>query len=150
MIVVIIWIYDNINIMMTSSNGDIFCVPCPLWGKFTGHRWIPFTEASDAELWFFFYLRLNKRLNKQSRRWWFKMPSHPFWRHCNVKIQPYVSDLKRKQPNVGGIELVSLSCNRAFISTESVGRGWHKIAIASDKYGCLFMSVIIDKYTLRH
>ena len=27
--------------MKTSSNGNIFCVTWPLWGKFTGHRWIP-------------------------------------------------------------------------------------------------------------
>ena len=25
----------------------------PLWGEFTGHRWIPIEKASDAELWFF-------------------------------------------------------------------------------------------------
>ena len=25
-----------------------------LWGEFTGHRWIPLTKASDAELWFFY------------------------------------------------------------------------------------------------
>ena len=37
--------------MMTSSNGDIFRVTGPLWGEFTGHRWIPLTKASDAELW---------------------------------------------------------------------------------------------------
>ena len=30
----------------------------PLCGEFTGHRWIPLTKASDAELWcIFFYLR---------------------------------------------------------------------------------------------
>ena len=27
--------------MMTSSNGRIFRVPCPLCAEFTGHRWIP-------------------------------------------------------------------------------------------------------------
>ena len=39
--------------MMTSSNGNIFRVTGPLCGEFTGHRWIPSTKASDAELWFF-------------------------------------------------------------------------------------------------
>ena len=34
-------------------------------------------------LMFFFYLRLNKRLSKQSWGWWFEMLSHPLWRHCN-------------------------------------------------------------------
>ena len=37
--------------MMTSSNGSIFCITGPLCGEFTGHRWIPLTKASDAELW---------------------------------------------------------------------------------------------------
>ena len=36
--------------MMTSSNGNIFRVAGPLCGEFTGHRWIPRTRASDAEL----------------------------------------------------------------------------------------------------
>ena len=39
--------------MMTSSNENIFLVTGPLCGKFTGHRWIPLTKASDAELWCF-------------------------------------------------------------------------------------------------
>ena len=40
-------------IMMTSSNGNIFRVTGHLCGKFLGHRWIPRTKASDAELWVF-------------------------------------------------------------------------------------------------
>ena len=31
----------------------------------------------------FFDLRLNKRLSKQSRSWWFETLSCPLWRHCN-------------------------------------------------------------------
>ena len=27
----------------------------PLWGESTGHRWIPLTKASDAELWCFLW-----------------------------------------------------------------------------------------------
>ena len=27
---------------------------------------------------------LNKWFSKQSRRWWFEMPSHSLWHHCNV------------------------------------------------------------------
>ena len=53
------------------------------------------------------------------------------------------------------MELVSLSYNRVFISAESVGRGWCKIAIATkwyqfhttDKCGFLFMPWITDQYT---
>ena len=39
--------------MMTSSNGDIVRVTDPLQGEFTGHRWIPLTKTSGAELWCF-------------------------------------------------------------------------------------------------
>ena len=41
------------HVIMTSSNGNIFRVTGPLCGEFTGHRWIPHTKASDAELWCF-------------------------------------------------------------------------------------------------
>ena len=37
--------------MMTSSNERIFRVTGHLCGEFIGHRWIPLTKASDAELW---------------------------------------------------------------------------------------------------
>ena len=30
-----------------------FRVTDPLWGESAGHRWIPLTEASDAERWYF-------------------------------------------------------------------------------------------------
>ena len=70
--------------MMTSSDGNIFHVTGPLWGEFTSLWWIPPTKASDAELWcFFFYLRLNKGLCKQTRRRWFETPSRSLWRHYN-------------------------------------------------------------------
>ena len=48
------------------------------------HQWIPCTKASDAELWCF--LRLNKRLSKESWGWWFEMPSRPLWRHRNERL----------------------------------------------------------------
>ena len=41
---------DFIQIMMTSSNGNIFRVTGLLCGEFTGDRWIPRTKANDAEL----------------------------------------------------------------------------------------------------
>ena len=43
------------NIMMTSSDGNIFRVTGQLCGEFTGPRWIPRTKASDAELWCFLW-----------------------------------------------------------------------------------------------
>ena len=39
--------------MKTTSNGNIFRVTDPFVRGTTGHRWIPLTKASDAELWRF-------------------------------------------------------------------------------------------------
>ena len=46
---------QDYDLMMTSSNGNIFRVTGHLCGEFTGHRWIPRTKASDAELWCFLW-----------------------------------------------------------------------------------------------
>ena len=45
-----VFVIKYISAIMMSSNGNIFRVTGPLWGEFTGHRWIPGTKASDAEL----------------------------------------------------------------------------------------------------
>ena len=69
---------------MTSSNGNIFRVTCPLWGESTSHRWITLTKASKGQwrgaLMFFVYLCRNKRLSKQPGRRWSETPSRPLWR----------------------------------------------------------------------
>ena len=49
----------------------------PVPGEFPAQR--PVTRSFDV----FFYLRLNKRLSKQSRGWWFETLSRPLWRHRN-------------------------------------------------------------------
>ena len=46
-------------------------------GKFLAQR--PVTRKFDV----FCDMHLNKRLGKQSRRWWFETPSRSRWRHCN-------------------------------------------------------------------
>ena len=40
---------------MTSWNGNIFRVIGPFCGEFTGHWWIPLTEASGAEHWYYLW-----------------------------------------------------------------------------------------------
>ena len=70
------------SFMMTSSRGNIFRVTGPLcrWpvtGEFPSQR--PVTRRFD----FFFNLRLNKRLSKQSWGWWFETPAGSLWRHSN-------------------------------------------------------------------
>ena len=74
---------NPVNCMMTSLNGNIFHVTDPLCGEFIVNQWILLTKANDAELWWVFYLHLNKRLSKQSRRRWFEMPSCSLWHRCN-------------------------------------------------------------------
>ena len=76
---------------------NIFCVTGHMCGEFIGHRWIPHTKASDAELWCF-DLRLNKKLSKQWWCWWFESPLHPLWRLCNI-IQSSVSRCNKFSPN---------------------------------------------------
>ena len=49
------WVWLMSVHIMTSSNGNIFRVTGPLCEEFTGHRWIPLTKASDAELWCFLW-----------------------------------------------------------------------------------------------
>ena len=49
----------------------------PVTGEFLSQR--PVTWSIDG----FFDLRLNKQLSKQLRHWWFEMPSHSLWCHCN-------------------------------------------------------------------
>ena len=81
---------------MTSSSWNIFRVTSPLWGEFTGHRWIPRTKAVTRSFDAFFDLRPNKRLSKQSWGWWFETPSRSLWRHCNVAFTCCVArDIQR-------------------------------------------------------
>ena len=49
----------------------------PVSGEFPAQR--PVTRSFDV----FFDLRMNKRLSKQWRGWWFETLSRPLWRHCN-------------------------------------------------------------------
>ena len=80
--------YHHIYTCKSSKHDDVIkCKHCPRYWPFVWgiHRslWIPHTKASDAELWCFFYLRLNKRWGKQWWGWWFETLSRPLWRHRN-------------------------------------------------------------------
>ena len=78
---------QEVNSMMTSSNGNIFRVTGLLCGEFTGYRWVPHTQRPVTRSFdVYFDLRLNKRLSKQWWCWWFKTPPRPLWRHRNVCI----------------------------------------------------------------
>ena len=63
-----------------------------VWGIHRS-RWIPRTKASDAELWSFFHLHLNKRLSKRPRGWWFETPPWSSWRQCNEETFRFCSSI---------------------------------------------------------
>ena len=76
-------VYD----IMTSSNGNFFCVTGHLCGEFSGE--FPTQRPVTRSFNVFFDVRLNKLLSKQWRGWWFEAPSHPLWHHCNESLEKY-------------------------------------------------------------
>ena len=54
---------------MTSSNGNLFPVTDPLCGEFTGHWCVPFTKASDVELWCFLWSTPDQAISNISFIW---------------------------------------------------------------------------------
>ena len=52
----------------------------PITSEFPAQR--PVTRIFHV----FFHLRQNKRLSKQWWDWWFRTPSRPLWRHCDVSF----------------------------------------------------------------
>ena len=70
------------QIMMTSSNGNIFRVTGHLSREFTGPRWIPRTKASDAGLWYFLCVWINDWVNnREAGDFWDAID--PLRRYCN-------------------------------------------------------------------
>ena len=69
------------QIMMTSSNGNIFRVTGHLCGEFTGEFSAQRPVARSFGV--FFDLILNKRLSKQTWGWWFETSPRPWWHQCN-------------------------------------------------------------------
>ena len=45
-------IHEWLIFLMTSSNGNISALSCPLWGESTSYQRVPLTKASDVELCF--------------------------------------------------------------------------------------------------
>ena len=60
----------------------------PITGEFPAQR--PVTRSFGV----FFDLRLNKRLSKQLRGWWFETPLRPLWRHSIVLEPVYSPDVQ--------------------------------------------------------
>ena len=73
----------SLNIMMTSSNGNIFRVTGTLCGDWPIYNEFPTQRPVKWSFAVFFDLHLNKWLSKQSWCWWFETPSRCLWHHCN-------------------------------------------------------------------
>ena len=81
------WTLQNMGVMTTSSNGNLFHVTDPLWGETLVTGGFPSQRSVTRSLDIFFDFRLNKQSKKQSRGWWFETPSRSIWRHRNVKTK---------------------------------------------------------------
>ena len=65
--------------MITSSNGNISRGTGLFCGKFTGHRCIPRTKASDAELWYFLWSAPEPTVEQMMETLWFDMQLRWLW-----------------------------------------------------------------------
>ena len=72
----------------------------PVAGEFPSQR--PLMWSVDV----FFDLRLNKRLSKQSIRWWIETQPRALGRHCTVTVQPSSNQYSKE---------VGKSANRDFL-----------------------------------
>ena len=73
--------------MMTTSNGNIFRVTCPLCGEFPSQR--PETRSFDV----FFDLHLNKLLSKQSWGWYRTHHDVTVTKYWKVEEKIYLHDV---------------------------------------------------------
>ena len=92
---------DNLNRTLWRHQMETFsailalCVwNSPVTGEFSTQR--PVTRSFD----FYFDQRLNKRLSKQPRGWWFETLSSPLWRHCNGYFRSSSTVMKYDHPSI--------------------------------------------------
>ena len=123
--------------MMTSPNGNIFRVTGHLYGEFPGEfpSQRPVTRSFDVV----FDLRLNERLSKQSRGWWFETLSRPLWRYCNevhfvtmdTRYSLFSGRTKWATVETQQGFLISLSWLGPLLYTYMSWESWHGYAITS-------------------
>ena len=84
------------SLKFSKKNINVYCSPLHdvikwkhfphYWPFVRGIHWSPVNSPHKGQ-WcralMFFDLRLNKQLSKQPWCWWFQMPLHSLWRHCN-------------------------------------------------------------------
>ena len=100
--------YDQCRIMLFGIDMTVGVLHDDVikWRNFP--RYWPFVRGFGV----FFYLRLNKRLSKQSRGWWFETLSRPLWRHCTVNVEGKGKFL------VHGTELMMTWCQKLWFRSE--------------------------------
>ena len=82
--------------MMTSSNEKISALLalCARNSSVTGE--LPWQRPVTRSFDIIFDLRVNKRLSKQLRGWWFETPLRPSWRNCNGMVpRPWCIQIMR-------------------------------------------------------
>ena len=108
--------------MMTSSNGNIFCVTGHLCGEFTGHGWIPRTKASDAELWCFLcWAWINGLVNNPEAG-----DLRRYRAHCDVIVmnnRKYIPTIRRPAEFHHGLDQNHTSLGLHIMSPRWIG--WH-------------------------
>ena len=72
-------------VMMTSSNGNIFCVSGPLWRESIGNGGSPHKSQWRGAL--TFSLTCAWTNGWGNKGWWLEMQSRLLWRHCNVAMK---------------------------------------------------------------
>ena len=117
--------------IMTSSNGNIFRVTGPLCREFTGPGEFPAQRPVTRSFDVFFHLRLNKRLSKQPRGWWFETPPWSLWRQCNARWQYLWHSSQCVLVQV----ILPISCR--VISSAYDYQGNHKFGSNPRGYGCM-------------
>ena len=81
-------------------------------------RYWPFVGKGNS----FFYQRLDMRLNKQARHWWFEAQARSLWRHCDVQL---------RHPNA-----VTPGCNNINDNRYSVSYNFHNIELSAKLHIC--------------
>ena len=135
----------------------------PVTGEFPLQR--PVTRSFDV----FSDLRLNKRLSKQSRRWWFETPSRLLWRHCNAWSIPLMlipwplASLARQRPWFDYVVLIfrdnrfqQLAPSQYRITRENANAIvdlsktiWHDIGYYQKGIGEMISSLMLQSMTKR-
>ena len=111
--------------VMMSSIGNIFRVTGPLCGEFTGHRWIPRTKASDAELGYFLWSApwINGWVNNCGAG---DLRRHHVHYDVIVMIQHGLSDIRSGMSNYSHI--FHVVCNYLLLThtrtAAQLNRGW--------------------------